>query len=38
MIYPFLNYILAGPLFVPTDNRPPTIYDILNSKLNFRKK
>lgn len=30
MIYPFL--------FVPTDNRPPTIYDILNSKLNFRKK
>lgn len=37
MIYPFFNYIFASPLFVPTDNRPPTIYDILNSKLNFGK-
>lgn len=37
MIYPFLNYILAGPLFVPTDNRPPTIYDILNAMANFDK-
>ena len=34
MIYPFLNYILAGPLFVPTDNRPPTIYTILESIVN----
>lgn len=37
MIYPFLNYIFASPLFVPTDNRPPTIYDILNAMANFDK-
>ena len=37
MIYPFLNYILTGPLFVPTDNRPPTIYSLLNSIINFDK-
>lgn len=34
MIYPFLNYILAGPLFIPTYNRPPTIYTILESIVN----
>lgn len=34
MIYPFFNYILTGPLFVPTDNRPPTIYTILESIVN----
>lgn len=38
MIYPFFfNYIFASPLFVPTDNRPPTIYDILNAMANFDK-
>lgn len=37
MIYPFFNYILASPLFVPTDNRPPSIYDILNAMANFDK-
>lgn len=34
MIYPFFNYILTGPLFVPIDNRPPTIYTILESIVN----
>lgn len=37
MIYPFFNYIFASPLFVPTDNRPPTIYALLNSMANFGK-
>ena len=37
MFYPFFNYLLATPLFVPTDNRPPTIYDILNAMANFDK-
>lgn len=34
MIYPFFNYIFASSLFVPTDNRPPTIYTILESIVN----
>ena len=34
MIYPFFNYIFASPLFVPTDNRPPTIYTILETIVN----
>lgn len=34
MFYPFFNYLLATPLFVPTDNRPPTLYSILNMLLN----
>ena len=33
--YPFYNYIFATPLFTPTDNRPPSIYNILNSMANF---
>ena len=33
--YPFYNYIFATPLFTPTDNRPPSIYDIMNSMANF---
>lgn len=37
MIYPFFNYIFASPLFIPTDNRPPSIYDILNAMANFDK-
>ena len=37
MFYPFFNYLLATPLFVPTDNRPPSIYDILNAMANFDK-
>lgn len=32
--YPFYNYIFATPLFTPTDNRPPTLYSILNMLLN----
>lgn len=34
MFYPFFNYLLSTPLFVPTDNRPPTLYSILNMLLN----
>lgn len=37
MFYPFFNYLLATPLFVPIDNRPPSIYDILNAMANFDK-
>lgn len=37
MFYRFFNYLLATPLFVPTDNRPPSIYDILNAMANFDK-
>lgn len=37
MIYPFFNYMLAGPLFTPTDNRPPLVADLLDSILNFGK-
>lgn len=37
MFYPFFNYLLATPLFVSTDNRPPSIYDILNAMANFNK-
>jgi len=37
-MYPFLfNYLLVNPLFTPTDNRPPSIYDILNAMLNYNK-
>lgn len=35
MFYPIFSWLLATPLFIPTDNRPPTIYDILNSIVNF---
>lgn len=37
MFYPFFNYLFATPLFTITDNRPPSIYDILNAMLNFGK-
>lgn len=33
----FFNYLLVTPLFTPTDNRPPSIYDILNAMLNYNK-
>lgn len=29
--------MLAGPLFTPTDNRPPLVADLLDSILNFGK-
>lgn len=32
-MYPFF----VNPIFTPTDDRPPTIYDILDSMLNFGK-
>lgn len=34
-MYPFFNFMLMSPLFIPTDNRPPSIYDIMNSMVNF---
>ena len=34
-MYPFFNFILMSPLFIPTDNRPPSIYDIMNAMVNF---
>ena len=38
MFFPyFFNYLLATPLFTTTDNRPPTIYSLLNSIVNFNK-
>lgn len=37
MFYPFFSYLLATPLFTPTDDRPPSIYHILNSMANFDK-
>lgn len=33
----FFNYLMVSPLFTPTDNRPPSIYDLLNSMINFNK-
>lgn len=37
-MYPFFNsYFFVNPIFTPTDDRPPTIYDILDSMLNFGK-
>lgn len=37
MFYPFFNYLFATPLFTITDNRPPSLYAILNAMLNFGK-
>ena len=37
MKYSLLNETLAENLFVPTDNRHPTIYALLNSMANFGK-
>lgn len=37
MFYPFFNYLFATPLFTITDNRPPSIYHILNAMINFGK-
>ena len=38
MIYPyFFNYLMVSPLFIPTDNRPPSVYDLLNAMLNYNK-
>lgn len=34
-MYPFFNFMLMSPLFIPTDTRPPSIYDIMNSMVNF---
>lgn len=34
-MYPFFNWLLVSPLFIPTDNRPPSIYDIMNAMANF---
>lgn len=34
-MYPFFNFMLMSPLFIPTDNRPPSIYDIMNAMVNF---
>lgn len=34
-MYPFFNFMLMSPLFIPTDNRPPSIYDIMNAMANF---
>lgn len=34
MFYPIFSWLLATPLFIPTDNRPPTIYSILNMLVN----
>ena len=34
-MYPFFNFMLMSPLFYPTDTRPPSIYDIMNSMVNF---
>lgn len=34
MFYPIFSWLLATPLFIPTDNRPPTLYSILNMLLN----
>lgn len=38
MIYPMFNYLMFSPLFVPTDDRPPTIYDLLDSIVNYGKE
>ncbi len=38
MIYPLFNYLMFSPLFVPTDDRPPTIYDLLDSIVNYGKE
>lgn len=38
MIYPMFNYLMVSPLFVPTDDRPPTIYDLLDSIVNYGKE
>ena len=38
MIYPMFNYLMFSPLFVPTDDRPPTIYDLLDSIINYGKE
>lgn len=37
MIYPIFNYLMFSPLFIPTDDRPPTIYDLLDSIVNYGK-
>lgn len=34
-MYPFFNFMLMSPLFIPTDNRPPSIYAIMNAMANF---
>ena len=34
-MYPFFNFMLMSPLFIPTDTRPPSIYDIMNAMANF---
>lgn len=34
-MYPFFNFMLMSPLFIPTDNRPPSIYDIMDAMANF---
>lgn len=34
-MYPFFNFMLMSPLFIPTDTRPPSIYDIMNAMVNF---
>lgn len=38
MIYPMFNYLMFSPLFVPTDDRPPTIYELLDSIVNYGKE
>lgn len=38
MIYPMFNYLMFSPLFVPSDDRPPTIYDLLDSIVNYGKE
>lgn len=35
MLYPMFNFLMVSPLFTPTDNRPPTIYDLLDSIVNY---
>ena len=34
-MYPFFNFMLMSPLFIPTDTRPPSIYDIMDAMANF---
>lgn len=34
-MYPFFNWLLVSPLFIPTDTRPPSIYDIMDAMANF---